>query len=201
LFEASEVRIGPAPGEQNAMGIVPEQSSPFRPFTLEPGQQRNVFVFGRFTGCVRYQLGSSTTRRDVAVRYRTLWFHRTAFIKLLEPLTIEAPEYCPEVQPMPYSIGSIENARALTPDARVVLPDQGLWLTNRDSEAWRDCRVTLTLSGGTHTAHLQRVAAKRGALIPRQQFSGDWQVAGALPTHIRVRCSNGAADVDWSARN
>jgi hypothetical protein len=71
---------------------IPGPLAPFRPFDLEPGQERMLVLRGRFAHCRDWPGGTGVTFDHMPVRFSFLWRTETTSVPLSSPLVIQVPE-------------------------------------------------------------------------------------------------------------
>jgi hypothetical protein len=71
---------------------IPGPLASFRPFDLEPGQERMLVLRGAFTHCRDYAGGTAVELTDMPVRFSFLWRMETTRVPLFNPLIIRVPE-------------------------------------------------------------------------------------------------------------
>ena len=76
----------------NYAGNIPGPLAPFRPFDLEPGQERMLVLRGTFAHCGDWAGGSAVGLPDMPVRFSFLWRTETTWLPLHSPLIIRVPE-------------------------------------------------------------------------------------------------------------
>jgi hypothetical protein len=64
---------------------------PFRPFELNPGQERLIFLSGHYTSCRDWARDTASVIDSLPVSYSFLWHRETVRIPLFEPLVIRVP--------------------------------------------------------------------------------------------------------------
>lgn len=64
---------------------------PFRPFDLKPGQERLLYLDGRYDNCRDWGGGSGTEIDSFPVTFGFLWRRETIRLPLNEPLVIQVP--------------------------------------------------------------------------------------------------------------
>ena len=86
LFVRREARIGfVTPGDRRG-------ARPFERFTLGPGEDESITVFGHFDNCERYPPGTGTRRAVQLVRYRVLLIvPAEQEVELSTPIEIRSP--------------------------------------------------------------------------------------------------------------
>lgn len=70
---------------------IPGPTTPFKPFDLEPGQDRMVILRGVFDHCRDYAASTAVRIVSMPVRMSFLWRAETVDVSLNEPLVIQVP--------------------------------------------------------------------------------------------------------------
>ncbi len=96
LLNLRSDRVGPT-GAAGAAVVDADGGSPFRPFSLGPGEQRVVVLVGTFTDCEFISPRAASMLDDVRVDYRLLGVPRSTTIQLPERLRTQSPsdQGCP----------------------------------------------------------------------------------------------------------
>jgi hypothetical protein len=70
---------------------IPGPTTPFRPFDLEPGEQRMLILRGVFANCRKWGGRMTLTYDSLPVRFRFLWRTETVSVPLADPLVVQIP--------------------------------------------------------------------------------------------------------------
>lgn len=70
---------------------IPGPTTPFRPFDLEPGEERMLILRGVYAHCRDFAGETQTESRSFPVRFSFLWRTETATLVISDPLVIRVP--------------------------------------------------------------------------------------------------------------